>query len=480
MPSATFIMIEAHVDVLRIVGSDVNFVFCSQLLQIRLVLRNGGEFLGGLMGSGNSGGNLFLAHRTIIHHDVLEVTHAFQQVNEHLWISIFQLLCRHDIRIVVARTYGSIAIQTREVLALVLLGISTSFLDNRHQLVVSLLVGLRILHEVFQQSHRLGHVLTQTVEGDGDVFSTHIDVPVTAQLIELLLEVNGRQLVGTQILQVVGSDVVAVVGTLTKLIAVGQREQAVGVVLHIVKRQTLLGLRDGHVFLEVHELRLYRIHLRVLDILHKLTHLVAVGGDRCDSRLVNLLLQRVNTLCLVNGHVAVGEEVIGEINDFLFGNLRDSVDKSHFILPVLIVDESIDIHVGTSAVAFQQSVVGTFLVVDNAGQQVVREVTLLQLFDLTKHQLLHLVERLTLFRSAHQEEGSVVVQKFGTAIGRLYLHGLVQVEVEETGTSVAQHVFHQLQRVGLCLICLFGTPSHPDCLSLLTNDGRILRLGQRG
>ena len=74
----------------------------------------------------------------------------------------------------------------------------------------------------------------------------------------------------------------------------------------------------------------------------------------------------------------------------------------------------------------------------------------------------------------------MVVQKFGTAIGRLYLHGLVQVEVEETGTSVAQHVFHQLQRVSLCLIGLLCAPSHPDCLSLLTNDGRILRLGQRG
>ena len=119
------------------------------------------------------------------------------------------------------------------------------------------------------------------------------------------------------------------------------------------------------------------------------------------------------------------------------------------------------------------------LIVDDAGKQIVREVALLQLIDLTKHQTFHLVEALAFLGGSHQEEGTVVVKQFRTAAGPLYLHGLIQVEVKESGTSVAQHILHQFEGVGLQSIGLLCPPSHPDGLCLLSDDSGILRLCQR-
>ena len=55
----------------------------------------------------------------------------------------------------------------------------------------------------------------------------------------------------------------------------------------------------------------------ILDILYKLTHLVAVCLNRGDSRLVDFLLKRVDTLFLVHGDITFREETVSEINQFL-------------------------------------------------------------------------------------------------------------------------------------------------------------------
>ena len=119
-------------------------------------------------------------------------------------------------------------------------------------------------------------------------------------------------------------------------------------------------------------------------------------------------------------------------------------------------------------------IVAALLVVDDARQQVVGEVALLQFVDLSQHQALHFVKALSLIRRTHQEESTVVAQQFGPTGCTLHLHRLVQVEVEKAGTSVTQHVLHQLQRVCLQLISLLGAPSHPDGLRLLSDDRRVL------
>ena len=43
-----------------------------------------------------------------------------------------------------------------------------------------------------------------------------------------------------------------------------------------------------------------------------------------------------------------------------------------------------------------------FLIIDDAGQQIIGEVALFQFLDLLEHQRLHLIEALALFRSTQQ------------------------------------------------------------------------------
>ena len=144
------------------------------------------------------------------------------------------------------------------------------------------------------------------------------------------------------------------------------------------------------------------------------------------------------------------------------------------MLPVNLVDECIDELVGPSTVTLQQLVVAAFLVVDDAGQQVFGEVTLFQLVDFCKHQTSYLFKTLSLLGRSHQEETTVVVHQFATTVSPLHFHGLIEVEVEESCPSVAQHIFQQLQGVRLQRICLLGTPSHPHLFGFLSNDRCIL------
>ena len=58
------------------------------------------------------------------------------------------------------------------------------------------------------------------------------------------------------------------------------------------------------------------------------------------------------------------------------------------------------------------------------------------------------------------------------------LHRLIEVCVEESGTTVAQHRRNDVKGVGLQRCCLFATPCHTDKGCLLTNDSCIGRSAQ--
>ena len=216
---------------------------------------------------------------------------------------------------------------------------------------------------------------------------------------------------------------------------------------------------------------MYGFHLRVLYVLHELAHLVAVCLDRSDYWLVDFLLQRVDALFLEHGDIAVGEEIVGKGHQLRLGDAFDAFDAAHHLFPVNLVDEGIDELVGTSAVALQQLVVTAFLVVDDAWQQVVGEVALLQFVNLGKHQASHLFEALSLLWRSHKEEAAVVVHQFAGAYSTLHLHCLVEVEVEESCASVAQHVLQQLEGVGLQRVGLLCSPCHPHLFCLLSDNG---------
>ena len=74
-----------------------------------------------------------------------------------------------------------------------------------------------------------------------------------------------------------------------------------------------------------------RLHLTELDILHKLTHVITIRGNWGNGRLVDLLLQSIDTLTLKDSGIAISKETIGKIHDILLRKLRHTVEKTSLL-----------------------------------------------------------------------------------------------------------------------------------------------------
>ena len=284
------------------------------------------------------------------------------------------------------RTIDGIVHQILEIGPLVFLRIIAAFQHQIHILIVRFLIAFCLVHHLFQQCQRLRHLRLQPRECDVDIVGIHIHGIVAGHLVEFLLNLGQCVLRGTHVAQVIGSNVVTVVVLLTELIAEHQRKEVVFYVLLVDQRQMTLCLSHRQVFLEVHEHRLNGFHLRLLNVLHETAHHIAVSRNGRDGRLVNLLLQRVCTLRLEYSGIAVGEETVSEAHNLLLGDLRDAIHLVDVLLPCLAVNKGLHMLSDAPLVAFQSTLVVQLLVVDDRWQQVVRELSFLQLLDFTQHQ----------------------------------------------------------------------------------------------
>ena len=61
----------------------------------------------------------------------------------------------------------------------------------------------------------------------------------------------------------------------------------------------------------------------------------------------------------------------------------------------------------------------------------------------------------------------------------LYLHILVEIQIEDTGLSVAEHIANDVEGVALQVRGFFGQPSHPYLIGLLSDDRGVGRSRQR-
>ena len=151
VPVASLIMIHAHIDILGIIGSQKNLVLVSQLVQIWVVQRNAIQFLGGTVDLFDCCHHTLFIHRTIIEHAVLILPQILEQVDEHLWIGLFQLLFRQDITVGITRTLSTVCIQVFEIGSLTLLGVLATFQCAVNQLIVCFFINLGIQEEILQQ-----------------------------------------------------------------------------------------------------------------------------------------------------------------------------------------------------------------------------------------------------------------------------------------------------------------------------------------
>ena len=169
-------------------------------------------------------------------------------------------------------------------------------------------------------------------------------------------------------------------------------EEVVLRVLDVVDRLLLLCSSASEVLGVVEEYRLYRLHLRLLYLLHECALQVAVGRYRRDRGLLNLLLCGVFALMFVDDGVAVGEMALGEVHNLLLCDAGDAVEAFHLRLPRASVDEGVDERRCATLVTVERAQELELHVVLNRRQQLVAELATLELLDFCEHDSLHLVE----------------------------------------------------------------------------------------
>ena len=167
-----------------------------------------------------------------------------------------------------------------------------------------------------------------------------------------------------------------------------------------------------------------------------------------------------------------------EVHDLLLRHARDTVEAAYLLFPRNLVDEGVDEQSGTCLVAFERVVVRQLGVVDDRGEQVVREVAIGQVVQLAEEQLLHLVEGLSFLRCSAHDKGRIVAQGLAASPCSEHLHLLVDVQVDESGCAVAEHLADDVEGVHLERVAAIEAPTHPQRLCFQSHDGGVAGSGE--
>ena len=227
-----------------------------------------------------------------------------------------------------------------------------------------------------------------------------------------------------------------------------------------------------HILVEVHEHGLDGFHFAGCDLLEEGAALVAVGGDGGDGGSLDLLLALIHALALVGDGVVVVEQVlVREVHHVLLGDLAVALDVEGRILPVDVGDEGVYEHVRTGAVALELAHLLQAYVVDGSGDELFVELAGAEFRYLFEGEVAELFKGLALLGHAHGQEEAVV--RLGvdscTQIHSLLL--LVDVEVDQTGLSVAEDAARDLGNGGGLQVGGAGqAPSHCHHLRLKALD----------
>ena len=248
-------------------------------------------------------------------------------------------------------TIGDICAQGREVRSLAQLGIGASLehilLEGCENRIVTLHVGYVILDQRDGLLLVLGYARDVEHHHVGRYAHTH----VAGHGIEFVLYLLGRLAVSAQIIPILlqghreGGIVVG-----AEVVDIDEREELVGVVL-LVEHLRAVNVEYVEILLVVDIYGSYGLYLRRLYRGEEVAHAVAVGGDRGDLRLLDLLLGSILALKLVEYDVVVvAEHLVCPVDYVLLGDLLQTIELGHVIGPVGAVDEAAHVGLRTPAV----------------------------------------------------------------------------------------------------------------------------------
>ena len=473
LPLGALVVVLNHVDVLGLIGSQQDFGPRGGLLHVRSAHGNGCQVLFGLVHLAQAIVQFLLGHGTVVNHGVLHVLQALYEVDELGRLGVAQLLLAHDVGVLVAGTVHAIFVQAVEALFLVGLSIVAGLDEEVDQAVVGLLINLGVLHQILGEFQCLGHVLAQATQRQVGLVVSYNHRDVASQLVQALLELGSRHLLGSQVVHVAQREVIAVVGGVAEVILVGELEQVVQIVVLVEQRQLLAGLAHGHLLAVVHKLRLDGLDGLAQDVAHEVALLVAVGGDGGDGRLVNLLGGGVLAHALVHAHEVVVQVAVGKGHDLVLGHTGHAVEFAYLLGPVHVVDKGVDQLTGAGTVVVECAQVVQLVVVYHAHQQVIVKVAGTQFCQLAEHELAHFLEALALIGITQEHKHRVVGHHVAVSTAVHQLHGLVQVQVHQTGRAVGEHLGNDVNGIALQRVASTETPAQGHEFGFLAHDGGV-------
>ena len=140
---------------------------------------------------------------------------------------------------------------------------------------------------------------------------------------------------------------------------------------------------------------------------------------------------------------------LSKVHNLLFGDACHTVLCLDDLCPWSAIDERIDKLADTILIALKRIVVAQLHIVDHRRQQVIAELTLLQLLYLCKQQATNLVKGLSLTRSTHEHKHRVVKQLIVPCACLQHLHLLVDIEVEKSCSTIVKHHVNHTQGIAL-------------------------------
>ena len=194
LPCALAVVDHAHVDVLGIEGSH-QYLVSGRGLQLVVP-----PLWSGLQGRGEQCEvrgerlrQLALGHGTVVEHGVLIVRQMVQQVEQLLRVGLCELFVGEGVAVGVVWSVEPVLQQILEVHLLVVLAVGP--LLGRRGAIHHPCRGVDacIVHQMVDECEGLRHILTEAVEADGDVACSDVDMVGAGQLVELLIELLGRE-----------------------------------------------------------------------------------------------------------------------------------------------------------------------------------------------------------------------------------------------------------------------------------------------
>ena len=371
-----------------------------------------------------------------------------------------------------------IRLQSREVARLVQFGVSARFEHILLNVCQNRLVGNSVSHQILNDIHRLVHILAQTADRNSATRRTCTQIKSASQTIELRLNLLGCLRQRTQILGIVKRKTQCGVVQRTQVEHILQREVVGSGVLLVEHLDTRLRLEAVHILLEIDKARLDRLHLRRCNSLEEVALSVAVGYDRSDLGLSDLLLVGILTLTLVDdGVVLLTQLLVSETHNVLLSDLRQAVEYLNLVLPLRTVDERLNIHIGTTIVRIEVLHSLQLIVVHRRSDQSLVELACTQLSNLAEQQITHLFERLTLLGTTCQLHITIVGRERRIAISAQRLLLLIDIEVYQTCLTVVENATHDVCQISVLRCCATQTPADSHVCSVQTPNLLNDRLG---